>query len=70
MEKTLEVVRQKRGFICDMDGVLYHGNRICVLWDKSGKKYNMGKGFSVYLNGEKVFESPKICKFEFDLGGK
>lgn len=52
------------------DGVLYHGNRICVLFDKSGKKYNMGKGFSVYLNGEKVFESPKICRFEFDLGGK
>ena len=24
----------------------------------------------VYLNGEKIFESPKICRFEFDLGGK
>jgi len=24
----LNVLRQKKGFICDMDGVIYHGNRI------------------------------------------
>ncbi len=27
MERTLDF-NQKRGFICDMDGVIYHGNRI------------------------------------------
>lgn len=24
----METLRSKRGFICDMDGVIYHGNRI------------------------------------------
>ena len=24
----MEKLRQKKGFICDMDGVIYHGNRI------------------------------------------
>ena len=26
--KTLEALRQKKAFICDMDGVIYHGNRL------------------------------------------
>ena len=24
----LEEIRNKKGFICDMDGVIYHGNRL------------------------------------------
>ena len=24
----LELIRGKEGFICDMDGVIYHGNRL------------------------------------------
>ena len=28
MQVTLENIRAKKGFICDMDGVIYHGNRI------------------------------------------
>lgn len=24
----LDEIRNKRGFICDMDGVIYHGNRL------------------------------------------
>ena len=27
-EETLEQIRAKRAFICDMDGVIYHGNRL------------------------------------------
>ena len=26
--KNLNKFREKRAFICDMDGVLYHGNRL------------------------------------------
>ncbi len=26
--KELELIRSKKGFICDMDGVLYHGNKL------------------------------------------
>ena len=25
----------KKGFICDMDGVIYHGNRTCLVWPNS-----------------------------------
>jgi len=46
MMKTLDRIRHKPGFIMDMDGVLYHGNRLLpgvkrfVRWLKSsGKKY-------------------------------
>ena len=28
MEETMETIRKKQGFICDMDGVIYHGNRL------------------------------------------
>ena len=24
----MEELRKKKGFICDMDGVIYHGNRL------------------------------------------
>ena len=42
--KTLNKFREKRGFICDMDGVLYHGNRLLpdvtefTDWLKANKK--------------------------------
>jgi len=42
----LKELREKKGFICDMDGVIYHGNRIIphvrefVNWlEESGKNY-------------------------------
>ena len=28
MNEELELLREKKGFICDMDGVIYHGNRV------------------------------------------
>ena len=28
MNENLEQLRSKKGFICDMDGVIYHGNRL------------------------------------------
>jgi NagD protein len=46
MENTIQRIREKTGFIIDMDGVIYHGNKILpgvidfVEWlESSGKKY-------------------------------
>jgi NagD protein len=46
MEQIAEQIRSKSGFIIDMDGVIYHGNRLLpgvaefLEWlEKSGKKY-------------------------------
>jgi NagD protein len=46
MENVLENIKGKEGFIIDMDGVIYHGNRLLpgvtdfLAWlEKTGKKY-------------------------------
>ena len=28
MDDMMQALREKKGFICDMDGVIYHGNRL------------------------------------------
>ena len=42
----LDAIRSKQGFLCDMDGVLYHGDRLLpgaaafVAWlERAGKSY-------------------------------
>jgi len=43
-KENVEIIKSKKGFICDMDGVLYHGNRLLpgvvafVEWLKSENK--------------------------------
>ncbi len=46
-ENFRQVVDGKKGFICDMDGVIYHGNRLLpgakefVQWlNENGKNYS------------------------------
>ena len=46
MENAIESIRSKGGFIIDMDGVIYHGNKLLpgvtefLVWlEESGKKY-------------------------------
>ena len=36
-----------------LDNVLYHGHIVTILWDKTGKKFNKGKGLSVFVDGSK-----------------
>jgi len=37
-----------------LDNVLYHGRILSILWDRSGEKYRMGKGFIIFADGEKI----------------
>jgi ribonucleotide monophosphatase NagD (HAD superfamily) len=46
MEQVLQNIKSKAGFIIDMDGVIYHGNKLLpgvtdfLVWlEESGKKY-------------------------------
>jgi NagD protein len=46
MEDTVQRIKEKTGFIIDMDGVIYHGNKLLpgvidfINWlENSGKKY-------------------------------
>ena len=43
-----------------LEGVPYHGGELTVLWDKTGEKYQRGKGFKVYYNGKQLHSSPQI----------
>jgi len=43
-----------------LDKVNYHGKLLTILWDKSGKKYNKGKGYFVIYNGQTLFSSINI----------
>jgi hypothetical protein len=43
-----------------LDNVLYHNRIITILWDKSGKKYNKGKGLRVFANGKEIAQSETI----------
>ena len=50
-------------YLC-VDGILYHGKFITVLWDKTGEKYNKGKGLKIYINGKLEVESAEIKKIK------
>jgi hypothetical protein len=39
-------------YFCLQD-VLYHGHRLTVVYDRDGEKYHIGKGLTVFVDGEK-----------------
>jgi len=45
-----------------LDNVLYHGRIITILWDKTGNKYNRGKGLRVFANGKEIVQSKTITR--------
>jgi len=47
-----------------LDNLLYQGHKIAILWDRTGKKYNLGKGLRIYSDGELVSKSISIKKLE------
>ena len=51
MTPTLEQLREKKGFLCDMDGVIYHGNRLLPgVKDFVSWLYAEGKSFLFLTN--------------------
>src|SRR5690606_10215077 len=50
-----------------LDNVPYHGKNITVLYDKTGNRYRKGKGFIIFINGEKAAASPVLKKLEVKL---
>ena len=45
----------------------YHGKILTIVWDKTGKKYNRGKGFMVYVDNKLMIHNDKIKKISFNL---
>ena len=45
-----------------LDNILYHGHNLSIVWDKTGEKYHIGKGFSIFVDGKKVATYDKLEK--------
>jgi len=43
-----------------LDNIHYHGRVLTILWDRSGRKYHRGKGFSIFADGRKVAGSDEL----------
>ena len=43
-----------------LDQISYHNQIITLLWDKTGKKYNKGKGFQIYVNGKLIYKTDTL----------
>ena len=57
---------EKWDYFC-LDNVLYHRKILTIVWDKTGKKYNRGKGYMVYVDNKLRIHNDKIKKISFNL---
>jgi hypothetical protein len=48
-----------------LDNVLYHNKILTLVWDKYGDKYNRGKGFMLFIDGELMSQKQTIGKIKF-----
>ncbi len=53
-------------FFC-LDRVPYHGRVLGLLWDRDGKRYGKGVGFSLWVDGVKVASSPELGRLQCAL---
>ncbi len=53
-----------------LDRIPYHGGTLGVLWDKTGEKYGQGKGYQVYYNQRRIFQSEKPAPVTLPLSRK
>lgn len=50
-----------------LENVLYHGHNLTVLYDKTGTRYHLGAGLSVYVDGRPVLKSAALGKHQIKL---
>ncbi|MGA2061115.1 MAG: transglutaminase domain-containing protein [Thermoguttaceae bacterium] len=43
-----------------LDNILYHGQIITVLWDRTGQKYGKGPGLSILADGRQIAHAEKL----------
>lgn len=39
-----------------LDNISYHGKILTLQWDKTGSKYNKGKGLHIYADGKEIYQ--------------
>lgn len=50
-----------------LDRVPYHGRLLRVVWDRSGLRYGLGAGFSVFVDGELRANNRRLANIKFTL---
>jgi hypothetical protein len=66
LDKSIKIeplVPESWDWFC-LDKVNYHGKDLAILWDRDGNRYGLGRGFQVFVNGSRVFESESIMPVE------
>jgi hypothetical protein len=52
-----------------LDDVPYHGRRLAVVWDREGKRYGLGKGFHLLVDGKKLASAERLAPLTAKLPG-
>jgi hypothetical protein len=50
-----------------LDGVPYHGHNLTIIWDRTGRRYGRGAGFSAWANGRQLASSPTLGRLSIAL---
>ena len=50
-----------------LDQVRYHGRWLTILWDKTGERYQKGKGLRVFADGKEIAASDKLMRLQAPL---
>ena len=69
MDNTIEVnalVPETWDWFC-LDKVNYRGRQLTVIWDRTGKKYQKGKGLMLYIDGELKAKALHIEQLKYSL---
>ncbi len=53
-------------FFC-LDRIAYHGHNLTILYDKTGCRYQKGKGLRIYCDGVEIANIPSATRIEVDL---
>jgi Trehalase/F5/8 type C domain len=51
-----------------LDDVHYHGHKVSLIYDRDGRKYNLGTGLTVLVDGRKVSMTKKGNKYKVLVG--
>ena len=49
-----------------LDGILYHGQTLTIIWDRNGQHYHQGQGLTLMVNGKTVAKRKDIGKLKFN----
>jgi hypothetical protein len=50
-----------------LDKVPYHGKLLSIVWDRTGEKYNKGKGLRIFANGKEIGHADDLSQLQVKL---